>query len=81
MSKFTEKELIELGFKKEYSFDTTDGEPDFYYFTFDFKSAETLITNCNDDKDKYKVYMFNVDTPKTLSKVFVEMYIKEFKDE
>lgn len=80
MSKFTEKELIELGFTKEYSSDTTDGVPDFYYFTFDSNGAETLITNCNTDKEKYKVEMFNVNKPKALSKEFVNMYIGEFKE-
>lgn len=81
INKFTEKELIELGFTKEYSSDTTDGVPDFYYFTFDNDAAESLITNASDEiiNNKYTVEMFNVKTPRPLSKEFVEVYTKEFK--
>lgn len=83
MNKFTEKELIELGFTKEYSLDTTevDGYTGFYYFTFDNSAAESLITNASDEliDGGYIVEMFNVKTPRPLSKEFVTMYTEEFK--
>lgn len=74
MSKFTEQELLKLGFIKQ-------REPNFHYFTFDNSSAETLITNASDEliEGKYTVVMFNVEAPKPLSKEFVRMYIEEFK--
>lgn len=85
MSMFTEEELLKIGFTKEKSRDTIDGDPSFYYFTFDHVSAETLITNAkitnaNDELENggYIVEMFNVESPRALSKDFVEMYVREF---
>lgn len=78
---FTEKELIRSGFEKEYSSDTIDGVPDYYYFVFSNPAAETLITSDSTETilGLFEVYMFNVKMPKSLSKKFVKMYIKEFR--
>lgn len=47
-----EKDLIELGFKKEY------GE-DFYYYTYDIDEFNCfLISSDNEDKDKWWVEVF-----------------------
>lgn len=80
MHTFTEKELVELGFIKENSSDMDKEEPIFYYYTFTSDNAETLITNASDNliNEKYKVEMFNVLVPKSLSEDFIKAYIKEF---
>lgn len=42
-----EKHLIELGFKKEESFDNLDDKPTFYYYTYG--KTPSLITSADDE--------------------------------
>lgn len=61
----TEKELLRLGFTKEYSTDIIDDEPDFYYYIKEICNGLTFITNSNDEmegKDWY-VEFFNTEVP------------------
>ena len=50
-----EQDLIELGFTKEY------GE-DFYYYIYELSSSHCLISNDNEESDKWWVEFFEVDT-------------------
>ena len=44
-----EKQLIKLGFKQEFSIDTTDDEHDFYYYTLDISRGLSFISSANDE--------------------------------
>jgi hypothetical protein len=50
-----EQDLIELGFTKEY------GE-DFYYYIYELSNSHCLISNDNEESDKWWVEFFEVDT-------------------
>ncbi len=50
-----EKDLIELGFTKEY------GE-NFYYYLYELGNSYCLISNDNEESDKWWVAFFDVDT-------------------
>jgi hypothetical protein len=50
-----EKDLVELGFEKEY------GE-NFYYYTYEIGFSNCLISSDNEDVDKWWVEFFDVDT-------------------
>ena len=57
-----EKELIDLGFKKEV--EDSSGEDNFYYFIYEFgdRYSLALISSASDevkDKDSYLVEIFN----------------------
>lgn len=55
-----EKELIKLGFKKEFSTDMVDKKPMFYYYVIDIGDI-ALISNSDDEakKDGWKVEFFD----------------------
>ncbi len=61
----TEKELLELGFVKEFSLDTIDDQPEYYYYTKDFTNGLTFITNASDElgDGEWYVEFFNTEIP------------------
>ena len=61
----TEKEILKLGFVKEFSSDTVDNQPEYYYYTKDFTNGLTFITNASDEvtiKGWY-IEFFNTEIP------------------
>jgi hypothetical protein len=62
----SEKELLKLGFTKEFGADgITEDEPDFYYYVKDITNGLSFITNGSDetkDRDWY-VEFFNTEIP------------------
>jgi len=58
----TEKELLQLGFTKEFSSDTIEYDPDFYYYVKEITNGLTFITNCNDDMEGQDWYVEFFDT-------------------
>jgi len=60
-----EKELVKLGFIKEFSADIIEDEPDFYYYVKDICDGLTFITNGNDDMEGKEWYVecFNTEVP------------------
>ena len=61
----SEKELVQLGFTKEYSADIIEDEPDFYYYVKDICEGLTFISNGNDDMEgeEWFVEFFNTEVP------------------
>tara|TARA_B110000285_G_scaffold178823_1_gene201230 strand:- start:551 stop:808 length:258 start_codon:yes stop_codon:yes gene_type:complete len=61
----SEKELLQLGFTKEYSTDIIEDEPDFYYYVKDICDGLTFISNGNDDMEgeEWFVEFFNTEIP------------------
>ena len=66
----TEKELLELGFTKEFSTNIIEDEPDFYYYfkeilldTLPFTNGLTFITNGNYEMEgkEWYVEFFNTE--------------------
>lgn len=55
-----EKELIALGFSKEYGEPDSTQQEDWFYFTYDFGRGFSLITNASDElvDGKYVVEIF-----------------------
>lgn len=43
----TEKELLKLGFVKEFSLDTIDDQPEYYYYAKDYTSGLSFISNAS----------------------------------
>ena len=60
-----EMDLIKLGFEKEFSLDTIDGKPEYYYYTKDITDGLTFITNTDEEvKDgEWFVEFFNTEVP------------------
>ena len=58
----SEKELVQLGFKKEAPFDLIDDDPDFYYYVKEITNGLTFITNGNDDMEGQDWYVEFFDT-------------------
>jgi len=60
----TEKEILDLGFTKEFFIDTIDDQPEHYYYTKDFTNGLTFITNASDEVTKgWYVEFFNTEIP------------------
>jgi hypothetical protein len=61
----SEKELLELGFTKEFSTDIIEDEPDFYYYVKEITNGLTFITNGNDEMEgkEWYVEFFNTEIP------------------
>lgn len=61
----TEKELIELGFEKQFSLDSIGEKPEFYYYTKDFTNGLTFITNASDEllDGEWYIEFFNTEIP------------------
>ena len=61
----SEKELLELGFTKEFSTDIIEDEPDFYYYVKDITDGLTFITNDNSEMEgkEWYVEFFNTEIP------------------
>jgi hypothetical protein len=64
-----EEDLIELGFTKEY------GE-DFYYYIYELGNSHCLISNDNEESDKWWVEFFEVDTVRFTKKKDLRTLIK-----
>ena len=58
----SEKELLELGFTKEFSADIIEDEPDFYYYVKEITNGLTFITNGNDEMEGQDWYVEFFDT-------------------
>ena len=58
----SEKELLELGFTKEFSTDIIEDEPDFYYYVKDITDGLTFITNDNSEMEGKEWYVEFFDT-------------------
>ena len=61
----SEKELLELGFTKEFGDDVIEDEPDFYYYVKEITDGLTFITNGNDEMEgkEWYVEFFNTEIP------------------
>tara|TARA_R110002051_G_C8352546_1_gene440386 strand:- start:84 stop:350 length:267 start_codon:yes stop_codon:yes gene_type:complete len=61
----TEKELLDLGFVKENSSDTSDGVAEFYYYIKDITNGLSFISGCSDDidDDDWYIEFFNTEIP------------------
>ena len=62
----TEKELLELGFVKEFSLGNIDDQPEYYYYTKDFTDGLSFISNASDeisDSRGWYVEFFNTEIP------------------
>lgn len=59
----SEKELLKLGFTKEYSTDIIEDDPEFYYYVKE--GAIVFITNSNDELqgEDWYVEFFNTEIP------------------
>ena len=58
----SEKELLELGFTKEFGDDVIEDEPDFYYYVKEITNGLTFITNGNDEMEGKEWYVEFFDT-------------------
>ena len=59
----TEKELLQLGFTKEYGSETgLEDAPDFYYYVKEITNGLTFITNGNDEMEGKEWYVEFFDT-------------------
>ena len=58
----SEKELLELGFTKEFSSDIIEDVPDFYYYVKEICNGLTFITNGNDEMEDQNWYVEFFDT-------------------
>jgi len=61
----SEKELLELGFTKEFSTDIIEDEPDYYYYVKEITNGLTFITNGNSEMEggDWYVEFFNTEIP------------------
>jgi len=62
----TEKELLELGFVKEFSLGNIDDQPEYYYYIKDFTDGLSFISNASDeisDSRGWYVEFFNTEIP------------------
>ena len=61
----TEKDILNLGFVKQFSFDTIDGEPEYYYYIKKFTDGLEFITNDSNElvDDNWFIEFFNTDKP------------------
>ena len=58
----SEKELLELGFTKEFGDDVIEDDPDFYYYVKEITNGLTFITNGNDEMEGKEWYVEFFDT-------------------
>jgi hypothetical protein len=58
----SEKELLELGFTKEFGEDVIEDDPDFYYYVKEITNGLTFITNGNDEMEGQDWYVEFFDT-------------------
>ena len=58
----SEKELLELGFTKEFSTDIIEDEPDYYYYVKEITNGLTFITNGSDEMEGKEWYVEFFDT-------------------
>ena len=58
----SEKELLQLGFTKEFGDDVIEDEPDFYYYVKEITNGLTFITNGNDEMEGKEWYVEFFDT-------------------
>ena len=58
----SEKELLELGFTKEFGDDVIEDEPDFYYYVKEITNGLTFITNDNSEMEGKEWYVEFFDT-------------------
>ena len=59
----SEKELLQLGFTKEYGLETgVEDEPDFYYYVKEITNGLSFITNGNDEMEGKEWYVEFFDT-------------------
>lgn len=83
MYSFTEKELIDLGFKANFETKESSGHHcDYTYYTLDFVEGGCgcLISDCFDeDNTTSTIEIFEELNCKPLSKEFVLACVKEFK--
>ena len=65
-TKMSEKELLELGFTKEFSTDImnndAEDDPNFYYYVKEITNGLTFITNGNDEMEGKEWYVEFFDT-------------------
>ena len=65
----SEKELLELGFTKEFSTDImnndAEDDPNFYYYVKEITNGLTFITNASDETENEEWYIefFNTEIP------------------
>ncbi len=61
----TEEQLLGLGFEKEYSVDTVDDQPEYYYYIKDITRGLTFITNASDEivDGEWYVEFFDTEIP------------------
>lgn len=61
----TEKELLKLGFVKEFSLDTIDDQPEYYYYAKDYTSGLSFISNASDEivDGEWYVEFFETEIP------------------
>jgi hypothetical protein len=71
----TEKDLIALGFVKEFG---APGESDWYYYVHDFAPGFSLISCASDEVEngEWSVEIFEADEFNTFSKIDVHQFIK-----
>ena len=58
----TERELLQLGFTKEFGDDVIEEEPGFYYYVKEITNGLTFITNGNDEMEGQDWYVEFFDT-------------------
>tara|TARA_R110000824_G_scaffold193408_2_gene375832 strand:+ start:101 stop:361 length:261 start_codon:yes stop_codon:yes gene_type:complete len=58
----SERELIQLGFTKEFGDDVIEDDPDFYYYVKEITNGLTFITNGNDEMEGKEWYVEFFDT-------------------
>ena len=61
----TEKQILELGFDKDFLIDTIENQPEHYYYIKDFTNGLTFITNVSDEATAKEWYVefFNTELP------------------
>lgn len=61
----TEKEILKLGFAKEFFIGAIENQPEHYYYTKDFTNGLTFITNASDEAiaNGWYVEFFNTELP------------------
>jgi hypothetical protein len=58
----SERELVQLGFTKEFGDDVIEDDPDFYYYVKEITNGLTFITNGNDEMEGKEWYVEFFDT-------------------
>lgn len=61
----TEKQILDLGFDKDFFIDTIENQQEHYYYTKDFTNGLTFITNVSDEATAKEWYVefFNTELP------------------